>query len=110
MACSLRLGSNCVFRSFFSVSTALTETVPDAESAAEGGYEQTARLNVPVVLQAKKRDRAEMSEVLTVSCSQTMTDLDTGATNVDPDPDAKKKKKATQSACKKRKEETSPNK
>ena len=51
-------------------------------------YEQAARLTLAVLLQAKKRDGAEMAEAVFVAYSPTVTDLDTGAMNVDPDPDA----------------------
>ena len=79
-------------------------TVSDAERAAERDYEQAARLNLAVSLQAEKRDGAEMAEAVAV-CTPTMTDLDTGAMNVDPDPDATQL--VTESACRKRKEDDS---
>ena len=46
-----------------SISTPVTVTVPDTKSVAEGDYEQAASLNLAVLLQAKKRDGAEMAEV-----------------------------------------------
>ena len=46
-----------------SISTSVTVTVPDTKRVAEGDYEQAASLNLAVLLQAKKRDGAEMAEV-----------------------------------------------
>ena len=81
----------------------MTVTVPDAESAAEGDYEDAARLSLAAFSQAKKRVGAEMSTVVTVPCTPAMADLDTAAMNVDSDPDATQV--VMESACKKRKEE-----
>ena len=55
------------------------------------------------IFQAKKKDGAEVSEVLNVPSAPTMADLDTGAMNADPDPDATQL--VTESAGKKRTEE-----
>ena len=55
------------------------------------------------IFQAKKRDSAEVSEVITVPSTSSMADLDTGAMNADPDPDATQL--VTESAGKKRTEE-----
>ena len=101
VACSRGLGSKFLLQIQYPTQTPVTVAVPDAENGAEGDYGAAARWSLAVLLQPKKRDGAEMSEVV-VPCTRTMTDLVT--MNVEPDPDA------TGSASKKGRESTSPKK